>query len=178
MAQPPAYTPVHSFLADSATLANFPGQALDVEFNDVKATTDGIRTNLKLIQRDDGAIANGGITYDQLSASLQAAGLAPANAWATGTAYSVGANVVQSSALYRALVPHTASVFAADLAAAKWTLITALQAGATGPSGAALTSAVVTGASTTYTAAQSGANVQRSNSGAGGRPPASFFWAR
>jgi hypothetical protein len=35
------------------------GQALDVEFNDVKATTDQILANLKLIQRDDGALANG-----------------------------------------------------------------------------------------------------------------------
>ena len=57
MAQPPTYTPVHTFVSDSATLANFPGQQLDVELNALKATTDQVRTNLALIQRDDGTLA-------------------------------------------------------------------------------------------------------------------------
>lgn len=57
MSQPPAYVPVHAFVADSATLANFPGQQLDVELQALKTTTDAIRTNLALIQRDDGALA-------------------------------------------------------------------------------------------------------------------------
>jgi hypothetical protein len=79
VSQPPAYTPSHSFLADSATLPYFPGQALDVEFNDVKKTTDAINANLKLIQRDDGALANGSVTYDSLASGiqLQLVGLTP-----------------------------------------------------------------------------------------------------
>lgn len=135
MAQPPAYTPVHSFIGDSATNPAFPGQALDVEFNDVKTTTDAIRANLKLIQRDDGAIANGSITYDQLSASLQAAGLQPAVAWTTATAYAIGANVLQSGSLYRCLVAHTAGTFATDLTALKWVLVGALAVGPQGVQG-------------------------------------------
>lgn len=138
MTQPPAYNPAHSFVTDSATLANFPGQALDVEFQDIKTTTDAIRTNLALIQRDDGNLANSSVTYDSLSSSLQLAGLAPASAWVTGTAYLVGNSVVQSSNLYRCLVAHTAGVFATDLAAAKWVFVTAVStgpAGATGPTG-------------------------------------------
>src|SRR5450830_672789 len=101
MSQPPAYTPVHTFVSDSATLANFPGQQLDVEFNDVKSTTDAINANLKLIQRDDGALANASVTYDQLSPSLQTNGLMAAQAWVTARAYVVGAAVVQSNELYR-----------------------------------------------------------------------------
>lgn len=128
MSQPAAYTPVHSFVADSATVPNFPGQALDVEFNDVKITTDQIRANLALIQRDDGAIANSSISYDQLSPALQTAGLTPASAWITATNYSVNANVVQGWSLYRGLVQHVSGVFATDLAAGKWALIATLPA--------------------------------------------------
>ncbi|MGY4428479.1 hypothetical protein ACVWWO_000956 [Bradyrhizobium sp. F1.13.1] len=126
MSQPPAYTPVHSFISDSATLANFPGQALDVEFSNVKATTDQIRTNLALIQRDDGALANSSVTYDQLSPALQTNGIAPASQWVTGVLYSVGTAVLQLGALYRCAVAHTAGTFAADLSAGKWTFVIAL----------------------------------------------------
>lgn len=72
MAQPPAYIPVHSFVSDSATLANFPGQALDVEFQDVKTVTDAIRANLALIQRDDGHLQNTSVDWDQLSTAVKA----------------------------------------------------------------------------------------------------------
>jgi hypothetical protein len=86
VSQPPPYSPQHSFISD-VTTGTFPGQQLDVEFNDVKKTTDAINANLKLIQRDDGAIANGSITYDQLSPALQTNGLSGAVPWATDTAY-------------------------------------------------------------------------------------------
>lgn len=154
MAQPPPYVPVHSFVADSATLANFPGQALDVEFQDVKTTTDAIRANLALIQRDDGALANGSVTFDTLALSLQSNGLAGAAAWVTGLAYAVGAPVYQSNNLYRCLVAHTSGVFATDLAAGKWLLLVALPAGpagATGPAGAANVQFVFEGDSRTNT---------------------------
>lgn len=136
MSQPPEYTPQHSFVSDSATLANFPGQALDVEFQSVKATTDGIEANLALIQRDDGAIANNSIGYDQLSVALQTAGLQPATPWTTGTVYATGTNATQNSNLYRCLVAHTSGTFATDLAGGKWQLVSALASGAPGPTGA------------------------------------------
>ncbi|WP_045012287.1 hypothetical protein [Bradyrhizobium sp. LTSP849] len=126
MSQPKPYSPQHSFVSDSATLANFPGQAIDIEFQDIKTTTDQIRTNLALIQRDDGAIKNGTIGYDQLAPSLQSAGLAPAGPWLTATPYAVGNSAVQGASLYRALVAHTSGVFATDLAAGKWLLISVL----------------------------------------------------
>ncbi|MEY9506913.1 hypothetical protein ABIE87_006471 [Bradyrhizobium diazoefficiens] len=135
MSQPPPYTPAHSFVSDSSTLANFPGQALDVEFNDIKTTTDAIRANLALIQRDDGALANNSITYDQLSVALQTAGLQPATLWIVGFTYPVGYNVIQSANLYRCLIAHTSGTFATDLAAGKWLLVTSLAAGPQGPQG-------------------------------------------
>jgi hypothetical protein len=130
VSQPPTYTPVHIFVSDSATLSNFPGQSLDIEFNNVKQTTDAINANLKLIQRDDGALLNGVVTYDSLSPNLQVAGLTPAVPWVTGGSYVGGMNVVQSQNLYRCLVPHTAGVFATDLAAGKWLFISALSGSA------------------------------------------------
>src|SRR4030088_2559484 len=116
LSQPTPYAPVHSFISD-VTTGTFPGQALDVEFQDVKTTTDAIRTNLALIQRDDGNLANGSVSYDQLSASLQLNGIAAASAGVTAVAYMVGTSVVQSESLYRCLVAHTSGVFATDLAA-------------------------------------------------------------
>jgi hypothetical protein len=132
MAQPPAYTPVHSFITDAAVLANFPGQQIDVELNALKITTDAIRANLALVQRDDGALNNGIVTYDSLAASIQSNGLAGANSWVTATTYLVGVAVYQNNNLYRCIVGHTSGTFATDLAAGYWTLVVALPMGATG----------------------------------------------
>jgi hypothetical protein len=57
MAQPVAYTPVTSFVSYQAQQPWFPGQNIDAELNALKATTDQIRTNLALIQRDDGSLS-------------------------------------------------------------------------------------------------------------------------
>jgi hypothetical protein len=126
VSQPPPYTPSHAFLADAATLGNFPGQALDVEFNNIAAVTGDIEANLALIQRDDGALANGSVTYDQLSPALQVGGIAPAAPWSTATSYGVSAYVVINGNLYRALRAHTSGVFATDLAAGDWLFISSL----------------------------------------------------
>ena len=132
MSQPQPYSPQHSFVADSATVPNFPGQSLDIEFQDVKTTTDQILANLALIQRDDGALKNGTVTYDTLSATLQTNGLATAATWLTAINYTVGTTVYQNFNLYRCLIAHTAGVFATDLAAAKWLLLVALPQGPSG----------------------------------------------
>jgi hypothetical protein len=135
VSQPQPYSPQHSFVADSATVPNFPGQSLDIEFHDVKATTDQVLANLALIQRDDGALKNGSVTYDSLSSSVQTNGLATAACWLTATSYLVGTTVYQNFNLYRCLVAHISGVFATDLAAAKWLLLVALPPGPQGPSG-------------------------------------------
>jgi hypothetical protein len=125
VSQPPPYNRSFSFSNFQAQTPTGvpPGSQIDGELNNIKAALDGVGTNLALIQRDDGALMNGSVSFDQLSPALQTAGLAPALPWVAGTAYSVNASVTQGSAFYRCLVAHTASVFATDLAAAKWVLI-------------------------------------------------------
>ncbi|OSI69920.1 glycosyl hydrolase family 28-related protein [Bradyrhizobium canariense] len=135
MSQPSAYIPVHSFVYESGLIPNFPGQTLDVEFQGIKTTTDQIRTNLKLIQRDDGAVANGAVGYDSLAPSLQTNGISGASAWTTGVTYSVGFPVVTNSNLYRCAIAHTAGTFATDLAAGKWAFVTAVTSGPQGAQG-------------------------------------------
>jgi hypothetical protein len=111
-----------NFQASNPSLP-IPGSQVDLELNNAKSTFDGVLTNLAQIQRDDGALKNGSVTFDTLSPSLQTAGIAPALPWVTGTAYSASASVTHGSAFYRALVAHTSGVFATDLAAGKWILI-------------------------------------------------------
>ncbi|GLR91295.1 hypothetical protein [Bradyrhizobium iriomotense] len=125
MSQPPAYNRSFSFTNFQATNPTLPppGSAIDGELNNVKATLDATRTNLAQIQRDDGALKNGSVTFDTLSPALQTAGLAPALPWVTSTTYAVNASVTHGSAFYRCLVAHTSGVFATDLAAGKWVLI-------------------------------------------------------
>ena len=79
-----------------------PGSSIDLELNNVKANSDGVLANLARIQRDDGALANGSVSFDP--PALQTAGLAPALPWVAGTAYSVNASVTSGSAFYRCLL--------------------------------------------------------------------------
>jgi len=88
-------------VADSATVPSFPGQSLDIEFNAVKATTDQIRANLALVQRDDGALANGSVDTVQLSTAVQAAlgsSTAITTILAAATAASASASAAAASA--------------------------------------------------------------------------------
>lgn len=126
MAQPTPYAPSHSFLTDQATTPTFPGPQLDVEFANLVITTSQILANLKLIQRDDGKLANSTVTYDALDPSVQSAGLAPLSGWLTSTAYTKPQVVIYNSAIYQCAVSHTSGVFATDLAAGKWTLLSNL----------------------------------------------------
>jgi len=68
MAQPPAYARSFSFTDHSTNLPSTPqpGVRLDTEFNNLGTSISGIRTNLALIQRDDGALANASVGLDQL----------------------------------------------------------------------------------------------------------------
>ena len=72
MAQPDVYEPSHEFLTDEVSLPALPGSELDVEFNELERILGQFRTNLALIQRADGALANGVVTTDSLSSELAA----------------------------------------------------------------------------------------------------------
>jgi len=122
MAQPTAYVPSFDF-SDFSTLnpdTPQPGVSLDAQFNAIALTINEIRANLALIQRDDGALANGIVTSDSLAAGLTI-GVNPATTWVTATAYEQTEDLVwQTGKLYQCLVNHTSGVFATDLAAGKW----------------------------------------------------------
>jgi hypothetical protein len=135
MSQPAPYVPAHAFLTDSAALPLFPGQALDNEFQALKTTTDQVRTNLALIQRDDGKLANQTVTYDTLDPLITAGGIFPLSVWVTGTAYLKNQVVVQGTTLYKCAISNTSGVFATDVANGLWTLLVALPLGPTGPQG-------------------------------------------
>ena len=135
MSQPPAFTSSQGY---SNYQADHPGSALlgsdlDEDFARLKTTTDAIRTNLALIQRDDGALSNSSVHQDALSSAvlaLIAADWTPRGLWVTSTGYSIGDLVQQSSTGYVCSTAHTSGTFATDLAAGKWVPLAA-QASAT-----------------------------------------------
>jgi hypothetical protein len=125
MAQPPAYTRTHSFSDWTANYPTLPhsGVRLDAEYDNLALTLAAVRTNLALIQRDDGEIANETIGADQLNPEITI-GLRSVTSWATATAYVVNDAVWTTGKLYRCLVAHTsASAFSTDLTAVKWVLV-------------------------------------------------------
>jgi hypothetical protein len=123
MSQPTPYAPSHSFMSDEAYASWFPGSEFDVELNNLKTTTDQVRGNLALIQRDDGALANGSVTFNSLSPALQTAGLSPLSTWASGVFYAAPRAVMFGTSLYQCAIGHTSGTFATDLAAGNWTLL-------------------------------------------------------
>jgi hypothetical protein len=126
MTQPTPYAPSASFdeWADELGLA---GEALNVEFVDLKLTTDEILRSLVNMQRDDYGLKNRTVHLETLGSDVIAylARLAsetwiPRGNWATSTVYAVGDLVSQGSVTYVAAVAHTSGTFATDLAAGKW----------------------------------------------------------
>ena len=129
MSQPPAYARAFSFTDWTTNHPDDqqPGVSLDNEFEAIETTTNAIRTNLALIQRDDGALANNSVGPDQLAADL-VIGLRSVSDWETGEDYIALDAVWYEYKLYRCLESHTAAAaFATDLAAEKWELILDVQ---------------------------------------------------
>lgn len=130
MAQPTAYDPSFDF-SDFSTLnpdTPQPGVSLDAQFNAIALTTDQIRENLALIQRDDGALANGSVNFETLSNTMKAllgSSILPRGDWITATAYAVLDLINQGGSSYVCATAHTSGVFATDFAAGKWVLWTA-----------------------------------------------------
>lgn len=129
MSQPTAYTQINDY-SDELTTSQVPGTHgahLDQDFQAVKLTTDQIRANLALLQRDDGKLKNLLVTPDSLSAAtkaLIASDWIPRGEWATDTVYAVGNLSVQGGATYVCAVPHTSGAFITDLSAVKWMSLT------------------------------------------------------
>lgn len=119
MTQPAAYDVTTSF--DPFNPSSFPnfGRKLDVELGNIVTTTDEIRTNLALIQRDDGELANDSVGRDQLAGDV-AMGVNTPALWVTATSYSVRDSVIEAGIWYWAVTGHTSGAFATDLAAGLW----------------------------------------------------------
>ncbi len=113
------------------------GVALDTDFDRIKSTLDQILANLALVQRDDGGLRNASVSPDTITSALaiMIANWTIRGAWLTGTNYALKDYVTQGGSGYVCVVAHTSGVFATDLAAGGWVLVSTK--GDTGPTGAA-----------------------------------------
>ncbi|MBB4017590.1 MULTISPECIES: phage tail protein [Chelatococcus] len=108
MPQPQKYFPSFSF-TNFSTLSptkQQPGQQLDAQFNALKLTTDEIITNLGLIQRDDGLLANRTVGREQLREDITLGFNAP-SPWEPNTVYTDFDTVFYDSKFYEARATHT-----------------------------------------------------------------------
>lgn len=129
MAQPEQYEPSYVFtdFQTSNPATPLPADKLDIELNNIADTTDQIRTNIALLQADDGTMRGGVVTPTTLStatlALISTIGGTIRGAWTTGVAYAIKDVVSQAQGTYVCAVAHTAGTFATDLTAVKWVLI-------------------------------------------------------
>lgn len=122
MAQPPPYNRAYSFAdfqAENPTTP-LPGQSVDEEYARVKQTLDAILDNLKKIQRDDTALANRSVGYDQLKEELNGFGFNPPSEWAPDTNYVERDTVFYDSSFYRCVESH---VSGSAFDSSKWAMI-------------------------------------------------------
>lgn len=123
MAPPTRYTRQFNFTNQQALTPATPLQAdkVDAEFNALVVTTDQVITNLSLIQRDDGALANGSVGPEQLSATITLGFGAP-TPWEEGEAYTTTSIVTYANKFYVASSAHTAATAnRPDQISAPWT---------------------------------------------------------
>lgn len=130
MPQPTPWAPslVYTTYAAAHPSAPFPPASVDTDFAALKLTLDGILTNLALIQRDDGALANLSVGVQALGKDVKnlIGGWNPRGAWVTATNYAVKDMVTPTGGdlTYVCAVANTSgATFAADLALGYWQLV-------------------------------------------------------
>lgn len=168
MSAPVPYSLSYDFTAFQAAQPTtpLPADKIEIEYNNLSTTTGSIITNLALIQRSDGALANNSVGNDQLKSEISI-GLNNATNWLTATAYVVNDAVYRTNKIYRCLIAHTSGTFSTDLAALKWAEVVDfdqyVSAAATSATNAATSaSAASTSASSASTSAST-ATTQASN---------------
>ena len=165
MAQPDTYTVAYDFSDFQATSPStpLPGDKVDIEFAEIAAIFAQYKTNLALIQRDDGDLANATVGIDQVDSSLAATMAAsgnPRGPWASATVYAKADAVTSGGIAYIAVSAHTAGVFATDLTADKWMSIGGAATGTTFTSTAGISATTVQSAiEETYSEKQASAAV-------------------
>lgn len=127
MSAPTPYALTYDFTSFQASnpTTPLPADKIEIEYNAIAQTTSEIIVNLALIQRSDGALVNGIVTFDSLSTTVQAllgSEISPEGEWLTATAYEVMDLVDEGGSTYICAVDHTSGTFATDLAANKWIL--------------------------------------------------------
>lgn len=111
--------------ADPTAVTSGPG--LDAEYNRIKLALDSVIQALNLILRDDGALLNGIVGFDQIDPAVYT-GVSPAELWDDGVSYTVNKTVFYDTGeafnLYRCVESHVSDEdFAVDLGAGKWVLL-------------------------------------------------------
>lgn len=124
MAQPVPYVRSYSFTDFQVNnpTTPLPGNQVDSQFNAIQQTLSEVLTNLALIQRDDGNVANQSVGIDQLKPEVMI-GINSITDWITGHVYTTEDAVWELGKLYRCIVNHTSGVFATDFSGGKWLLI-------------------------------------------------------
>lgn len=132
MSQPPVFEITVVFAAEEAGQVGgrttVRAAALDSLMSGIKAFSDAVRTNLALIQRDDGELLDGIVKIHTLHSDvlslISGGAFTVRGPWATLTAYVKGDLVAQGDSVYLCIEAHTSGTFATDLAASKWVLFT------------------------------------------------------
>src|SRR5690554_975979 len=103
MAQPPPYDRSYNFHDYQAEnpLKPLPADKLDEEFSRVKTTIDAVLQNLAMIQRDDTALANKSVGFDQLKDELDGFGFNPPTEWEPEKNYIARDTVFYDAGFYR-----------------------------------------------------------------------------
>ena len=155
MAQPTAYTRQYNFndFATTSPSDPLPGVQVDNELNSVKTNLDGVNSNIALIQRDDGKLANQSVHKNSFDTDALAliglSGYTVSGTWSASQSYTAGTLVNFNDATYLATVAHASgTVFATDLTAGKWIL---LANAAINTSGSAVDKFEGTGSQTQFT---------------------------
>lgn len=124
MAQPLPYERDFDFefFQSQHPVTPLPGDKVNLELDQVAETFDQVLDRIRRLQRDDLALANKSVGYDQLKDEVSL-GFNPPTAWETGVAYVRSDSVFADNGFYRCLVSHTSGDFEADLAVGKWELV-------------------------------------------------------
>ena len=142
MAQAPKYERQADFSDDEARSvtgrSTVRTAALDAELDAIQATVNALRSNLALLQRDDGRLMDGAVEQHTLSATVKAligGGWNPRGSWQQNTPYAARDVVETGGYSYVCVVAHTSgSDFNADKAAGYWMTVTQTNISASGVS--------------------------------------------
>lgn len=140
MSQAPTYTRSAQFADDERDNAGGRSTVntadVDGELDAISTSINALQANQELNQRDDGEIRDERVKMHTLASDVKALLSAttgnPRGEWVTATAYAVRDVITKSSSTYLAVTAHTSGVFATDLAAGKWMLISGFVATSTG----------------------------------------------